>query len=116
LIVLSNYLSSNLPIYPTIVPTMGDSTESVAKAADLPKSTTSISNGEKSVPMGHEPQDSASASEGEPGRDVEDTSEYLPTWKMAIVTFALCLGVFCTSLVCPFPDTGFVKTTRLIIM
>lgn len=78
---------------------MGNSTESAPATVGLPAPTASGTDGEKVVSGENKQLDSASTRDGDTNTDLEDVSEHLPTWKMAIVTLALCLAIFCMALV-----------------
>lgn len=72
-----------------------------SKRLDSPttSSQTHDENEEKNAAATGRPSSDVLVNEQGQEGDSQDESEYLPPWKMALVTFALCLAIFCMALV-----------------
>jgi hypothetical protein len=94
----SSMADSEKTAAPSVQPNVSDekkgAVETVAPAAGVAVDASRPVTGEKS---------SRPNSVTEPTLDDEDTFEYPTKWKLAAITLALCLSVFCMALVsCPF--------------
>ncbi|KAK9445110.1 MFS transporter [Metarhizium brunneum] len=62
------------------------------------KQTALANVGEDGVAATKEAADAGSTSEAKPGEAQEDESEYPASWRLGLITIALCLSVFCMAL------------------